>query len=128
MGRLDEALEVLQRAVRLNEELDDVDAVSTSRRNTANVLVFQRRTDAAIDLDRAGGGSAGDLTHRTHTMRPITLSNLGAALATGNTSRTLYPASACRERVDEAQLPAMWKIAFWQTMTETLIALTEIPH
>ena len=83
-------------ALRLHEELDDVEAVSTSRSNIANVLVFQGRTDAS-NLDREDVRVCRDLTHRTDTTRAITLSNRGAALATENASRRLFPVSACRQ-------------------------------
>jgi hypothetical protein len=108
MGRLGEALEV-QRAVLLNEELDDADAASTSRRNIANVLIFQRRTDAAIDLDWEGVRVCRESDPPPHTITAIR----SVISAPRSQPGTLYVGSPGRllatKTVDEARLPALWK-------------------
>jgi hypothetical protein len=60
-------------------------------------LSFKDELMRPSNLDREDVRVCRDLTHRTDTTRGITLSNRGAALATENASRRLFPVSACRQ-------------------------------
>lgn len=81
LSRHDEALQVLNQALRINEELGEFESASTTRSNIANVLVAMGQFAAAIDLYwediRVCRGS--DPPHPYH--EAITLTNLGAAFA-----------------------------------------------
>jgi tetratricopeptide (TPR) repeat protein len=81
LGRYDEALEVLDRAVRVNQDAGDVSGASTSKSNIANVLADQRKVDeaVAIYLEDIEVCRTSDPPHRAHEAK--SLNNLGAILA-----------------------------------------------
>ena len=77
-GELDRAHEILEQAVRVNEDLGDVVGASTSRRNMANLLQEQGRLDEAIKLYRDDLMVCRESNHPYHAAG--TMTNLGAAL------------------------------------------------
>jgi tetratricopeptide (TPR) repeat protein len=96
-GELAQAREILEQAVRLNEETGDVTAASLSRSNIAHVLVDEKRYDEAIALDRAHIEicRTSDPPHTYYYAGSLT--NLAAAL--GNTGRFDEAAEALRQAV-----------------------------
>jgi tetratricopeptide (TPR) repeat protein len=82
MRQFDDALEAFQRAVQVAEEIEDVGVADAARSNIGNVYLEQGRIDEALPLywDDVRACRESDPPQRYH--EAITLSNIGAALAT----------------------------------------------